>query len=81
MSDVKTSAGGHDQFLKCILIYVIFTGYPYKIDVPSILHKYEIYDPESVIEAKRAFDDSQQSKNDDETDYGKLYRKSILKCW
>ncbi|XP_028418606.1 neprilysin-4-like [Dendronephthya gigantea] len=45
-------------------------GYPYNIDVPSVLRKYDIYDTGKSIEAKRASDESQQSEEDDETDYG-----------
>ncbi|CAB3992501.1 endothelin-converting enzyme homolog [Paramuricea clavata] len=45
-------------------------GYPYNIGVPSILHKYDIDDPESVIKAKRVFEDNRQENDDDDIDYG-----------
>ena len=38
--------------------------------MPSILHKYDIDDPESVIKAKRVFEDNRQENDDDDMDYG-----------
>ena len=63
---------------KCVLIiFIIYLfhvslrlGYPYNIGVPSILHKYDIDDPESVIKAKRVFEDNRQENDDDDIDYG-----------
>ena len=48
----------------------MFLGYPYNIDVPSVLHKYDIDDLESVIKAKRVLEDDQQENEDDDIDYG-----------
>ena len=52
-------------------MFTLRLGYLYNIDVPTILHKYDIDDPESAINnAKRMFENSQEKKEDDDVDYG-----------
>ena len=51
-------------------------GYPYNVDERSILHKYDIGDPESAINAKRMLANSQQEKDDD-IDYGMKLRNTL----
>ena len=52
-------------------MFTLRLGYPYNIDVPTILHKYDIDDPESAINnAKRMFENSQEKKEDDDVNYG-----------
>ena len=60
----------HSENIIEYLFQKSLAGYPYNVDVPSILHKYDFDDPEIVFDAKRAYEERERKK-DDNIDYGK----------